>query len=96
MGKEFQRPEKIFYICTGSKCGKRGGKSNSKLIRGLIKDAGLKGNMEVIKTDCTDRCKFAPVMCVQPDNQWYKEVDEKMATEIFKKALGDSEESGNI
>lgn len=87
MGKEFNKPDKVFYICNDSKCGKRGGKENSKLIKKLIKEAGLKESVEIIKTECTDRCKLAPVMSVQPSNNWYYEVDERMAETIFNKEI---------
>ncbi|NEM98115.1 (2Fe-2S) ferredoxin domain-containing protein [Pontibacter burrus] len=84
MSKDFQTPEKVIYVCTGSKCKKKGGKENGKALRELIKDMGLKGRVEVVKTECTDRCDFAPVMCFQPDNYWMHHTTEHMAKQAFK------------
>ncbi|MFD2514446.1 ferredoxin [Pontibacter locisalis] len=84
MSKEFKTPEKVIYVCTGSKCKKKGGKDNGKALRTLIKEQGLKGQVEVVKTECTDRCDFAPVMCFQPDNYWMHHVTEAQAKEAFE------------
>lgn len=87
MSKNFQTPEQVIYVCTGSKCKKKGGKENGKALRELIKDAGLKGRVEVVKTECTDRCDFAPVMCFQPDNHWMHHVTEEQAKQAFKEHI---------
>ena len=52
MGK-FTVPDKVLYVCTGSKCGKRGGKDMYKLARAYAKHS--KDKFEVIETECTDR-----------------------------------------
>ena len=83
MSKNFQTPAKVIYVCTGSKCKKRGGKDNGKALRDLIKSLSLKGQVEVVKTECTDRCDFAPVMCFQPDNYWMHHVTEAQAIQAF-------------
>ncbi len=74
-------------MCVGSKCGKRGGKEMCKELKHLLKDAGLKDTVEVIKTECTDRCKYAPVLSVQPANVWLKEYNEKDASRVLQIAL---------
>ena len=83
MSKNFETPEKVVYVCTGSKCKKKGGKENGKALREMIKSMGLKGRVEVVKTECTDRCDFAPVMCFQPDNYWMHHVTEQQAKQAF-------------
>jgi (2Fe-2S) ferredoxin len=87
MSKSFKTPDKVIYVCTGSKCKKKGGKENGKVLRSLIKEFGLKGQVEVIKTECTDRCDFAPVMCIQPDNHWMHHVNEADAKQAFKENI---------
>ncbi len=84
---KFHQPEKAIYVCVGSKCGKRGGKDMCKELKDLIKHADLKDSVEIIKTECTDRCKYAPVLSVQPANVWFKEYDEKDAHRILKVAI---------
>lgn len=84
---KFKTPEKVIYVCTGSKCGKRGGKSVCKDLKDLIKKNDLGDEIEVIKIECTDRCKFAPVLAIQPGNIWLKEYDEDDASKILKATL---------
>ncbi len=62
-------PDHIIYICTGSKCDKKDAKETYKKAKKLIKSAKGK-SIEIIKTECTDRCKMAPVACFQPENKW--------------------------
>lgn len=73
----------MIYVCTGSKCKKKGGKEIGKMLRNMIKDMGLKGKVEVVKTECTDRCDFAPVMSFQPDNVWLQYTTEEKAKQAF-------------
>ncbi|MCP2043602.1 ferredoxin [Pontibacter sp. HSC-36F09] len=83
MSKGFEVPDKVIYVCTGSKCKKKGGKEIGKMLRNMIKDMGLKGKVEVVKTECTDRCDFAPVMSFQPDNVWLQHTTEEKAKQAF-------------
>ncbi|QCR24703.1 (2Fe-2S) ferredoxin domain-containing protein [Pontibacter sp. SGAir0037] len=84
MSKAFKTPEKVIYVCTGSKCKKKGGKDIGKALRSMIKDMGLKDQVEIIKTECTDRCDYAPVMSFQPDNVWLKQTTEFEAKQAFQ------------
>jgi len=54
-----------------------------KELKHLLKQEDLKDEVEMIKTECTDRCKFAPVLSVQPVNVWLKEYSEKDASKII-------------
>lgn len=74
---KFYIPETTIYICTGSKCSKKGSKEFYKEMKSSLKKSGYKGEIELIKTECTDRCKYAPVLSVQPGNIWLKEYTEK-------------------
>jgi (2Fe-2S) ferredoxin len=95
MSKVFKTPQQVIYVCTGSKCKKKGGKELSKLFRNMAKAAGLKDTVEIIKTDCTDRCKFAPVMSIQPQNIWLHDVNEAMAGQIFNQHIGNPTKTEN-
>ena len=88
MSKVFKIPQQVIYVCTGSKCKKKGGKEISKLFRSISKAAGYKDTVEIIRTDCTDRCKFAPVMSFQPQNIWLHDVNEAMAGQLFNQYIG--------
>jgi (2Fe-2S) ferredoxin len=80
---KFHQPDRVIYVCVGSKCSKRGGKEMCKELKHLLKQEDLKDEVEIVKTECTDRCKFAPVLSVQPVNVWLKEYSEKDAPKIL-------------
>ncbi|RYY37958.1 MAG: (2Fe-2S) ferredoxin domain-containing protein [Sphingobacteriaceae bacterium] len=86
MGK-FEVPDKVLYVCTGSKCAKRGGKDLYKLVSGLAKHTKTKVDLEVIRIECTDRCDWAPVCNLQPDNIWLKEYGKKEVLKLLESAL---------
>ncbi len=86
MSKEKHTPSKIFYICTGEKCKKRGSKEISKSVRKYVEDSGM-DDIGVIRTHCTDNCKHGPVVCLQPGSEWHFHVDEEKAL-VLLKAMG--------
>lgn len=86
MGREFRKPANVIYVCNGPKCKKKGGKELRKFFKKLVSHEGL-SDTEVIRTGCTDRCKFAPVVALQPENEWYPCVNEEKAKEIIEKHL---------
>jgi (2Fe-2S) ferredoxin len=79
MGKDIKVPEKVVYVCNGPKCRKKGGKELRKYFKHLFKDEDA---IKVIKTGCTDNCKNAPIVCIQPDNNWFGKVDTTLARGI--------------
>ena len=84
--KKLKAPQKTIFFCDGSKCSKEN-KHNRKAIRSLVKEAGLKDEVALVKTYCTDNCKCAPVISVQPENLWFGEVSEKKAVQIFEEHI---------
>lgn len=74
---KFTVPDYTIYICTGSKCCKRGGKDAYKAAKSMIKHLPGAENVELIRTECTDRCDYAPVCAIQPGNAWLKEYKTK-------------------
>ena len=85
--KQFVVPEKTIYVCVGRTCGPRGGCDTYRTLRRLIRQSGLKETVEVVRTECTDRCDFAPVLSVQPANVWLKQYDESDAPRILRTAI---------
>jgi (2Fe-2S) ferredoxin len=81
--KKLDVPSKVILFCDGSKCGKEN-RHNRKVFKSLIKEAGLKGEVALLKTHCTDNCKCAPVVSIQPDNVWFGEVSEKKVLGLFE------------
>lgn len=72
-------------MCAGSKCGQH--KDVRKFIKASIKQHHAKGRIEVFKMECSDRCKHAPVLCVQPDNKWYSDISLADAEKIVQDLL---------
>lgn len=63
-------------MCMGSKC-KKYNKDYYKDLKDFLKANHLQHQVEILKTECTDRCKQAPIACLQPQNIWLIEFDEK-------------------
>lgn len=78
---KFHVPDCVLYICTGSKCSKKGAKDCYKSVKSYVKTQKFKQDVEIVRIECTDRCKFAPVLNLQPVNIWLKEYSEK---EVFR------------
>ena len=85
--RKFHIPDKIVYLCVGSKCSKKGNKDLCKTLKSYVKHHDDQYDIEVIKVECTDRCKFAPVLSIQPDNIWLKEYTEKKVFETLEGLL---------
>jgi len=52
------------FCCGGSDCSKHGSKDVCKALRHEVRDAGLKHSVCFIRTECTGRCKDAPVAII--------------------------------
>lgn len=63
-------------MCMGSKC-KKYNKEYYKELKDFLKEKHLHHQIEILKTECTGRCKHAPVACLQPQNIWLIEFSEK-------------------
>lgn len=70
---KFTIPDYVLYICTGSKCAKRGAKDTYKAAKSYKKYLPGKVDLEIIRIECTDRCDYAPICTMQPGNTWLKE-----------------------
>ncbi|WP_192822053.1 ferredoxin [Rufibacter sp. LB8] len=80
-------PKQVIYACSSGKCQKRGGKEIRKALRDHLKMAGLKDDVEIIKTDCTDRCKHGPIFCIQPQNIWLHDLSEQQTLQALKEHI---------
>jgi NADH:ubiquinone oxidoreductase subunit E len=78
---KFHVPDKVLYVCTGSKCAKRGGKDMYKTAKKHAKYSGQ--DVEIIRIECTDRCDYAPVCSISPGNIWLKEYSEKEVLKLL-------------
>lgn len=60
-----------------------------KNLKHYLKNKGMKDEVELIITECTDRCKFAPVLAAQPANIWLKEYTSKDVLKLLDEISGD-------
>ncbi|MFC6997164.1 (2Fe-2S) ferredoxin domain-containing protein [Rufibacter roseus] len=80
-------PLQVIYACSGSKCQKRGGKDIRKMMREQLKMNGMKDEVEIIKTECTDRCKHGPIFCFQPQNLWLHDMTDSQILQAFQEQI---------
>lgn len=74
-------PDNSVFLCSGSKCGKH--KDFRKHLKNALKNRG-KADLEIFLMECTDRCRFAPVLCLQPHNIWYYQADETTVADLIR------------
>lgn len=74
-------PDVSLFVCNGSKCGRH--KDFRKLLKNEIRHR-VHADIGIFRTECTDRCKFAPVLCLQPHNIWFYEADEHTVEHIVE------------
>ncbi len=77
MKKKLTTPEKIVLVCVGSKCEDKGNKDLVQDLKKIIKKQHLKEVCEVIKVDCFGKCKYAPIISIQPNNIWLSDISQK-------------------
>lgn len=54
-----------------------------------ILDRGL--DMQVVATGCLKQCESGPIMVIQPDNWWFKNIDSTAAIDAVLDGLEDGE-----
>lgn len=78
-------PTKSLFICNGSKCGKH--KEIRKYFKKTLKENNLKHEVEIFKIECSSRCKSAPIVFCQPENEWLEKVNLSTAEKIIEKII---------
>ncbi len=87
MGKDLTQVNHTVFVCTGGTCKKAGSEDNMRELRCAIKMAGLHECTHTVKTLCLGQCENAPVMFIQPDNTWYKQMDHTMIDVLVDQKL---------
>ncbi len=87
MSSKMKLPKKTFLVCTGKKCGSKGGNAHYKNLRGMVRKEGMKDEVQVMRLQCTGHCKMAPLVGVMPKNKWYGQTDDTKVEKLFKKAI---------
>lgn len=96
--KDITQAAYTVFCCQGSDCCKRGAQRNFKTMRAQVRDAGLKGEVVFIETECMDQCKHGPMMIVcsrGQDNEdgpvWYGKIRSKDAAIVVYQHLQHNE-----
>jgi len=61
----------------------------AQYIEEEILDRGL--DMQIITTGCLKQCESGPIMVVQPNNWWFKQVDSEEAIDAILDGVEDNE-----
>jgi (2Fe-2S) ferredoxin len=72
--KDLRLVKTHLFLCNGSTCKSKGAEESTKIIRETIKECGLHEQVHTTKTMCNGRCDDGPVVIVQPEGVWFKEI----------------------
>jgi len=88
MGKrDVSKIRNVVMACNGSDCQKRGGKQLQKCARRVARDLGQKKTTMFVRTKCAGLCKQAPVVMIQPANEFVLKADEDAVEEALRRHL---------
>ena len=80
--KDLTKCEKHLFLCNGSSCSENGAEDVIKTIRDEIRAHGLHDQIHTTRTLCNGRCDDGPIVIVEPEGLWYKQVGIKGAKKI--------------
>lgn len=89
--KDLTQASHHLFLCNGSSCSDRGAADSTAAIRAEIRLCGLHDHIHTSKTLCNGRCDDGPVVIVQPDGLWYKQVTPTVGRRIVREHLRDGE-----
>ncbi len=76
----------LVYVCAGKDCSRAWERlcdaSPRKWLKRHLEDAGLPGKVEVIRTECMDRCKEAANLCLVFADRACLETEVRRAADI--------------
>lgn len=87
MGKDLGRVEKVVYFCAGGTCAQKGADHLIRETRALLRTVGQYGRTHTVKTHCAGQCEHAPVLSVQPDNTWYRNMDAEKSERVIREHI---------
>ncbi|MFV8353316.1 TonB-dependent receptor domain-containing protein [Flavobacterium sp. XS2P14] len=75
MEKDLSKIKKIIYLCNGTSCTNKGAEENITALRNSLTEQELNDEIHTIRTKCSGFCKKGPIISIQPENTWYKEMN---------------------
>jgi len=89
--KDITKTQTHLFLCNGSSCKNKGAEESTKIIRETIKECGLHETIHTTKTLCNARCDDGPVVIVQPEGIWFKEITPDAARDFVVRGLVNDE-----
>lgn len=85
--------QRMLFVCLNDRgedhpkgsCSRSGGEAVLERLRADMHERGLKRVVRAVGTRCLGQCAHGPVVAVQPDDVWYRRVQESDVPEIIEK-----------
>lgn len=87
MGKNLKPVGKVIYFCAGSPCAQKGAENLIRETRALLKTEGQYRITHTVKTQCAGQCEQGPILAVQPDNIWYRNMDLEKSERVVREHI---------
>ncbi|MFK7031211.1 TonB-dependent receptor domain-containing protein [Flavobacterium oreochromis] len=82
MSKDLSKIKKIIYLCNGTCCTDNGAEENIQTLRKSLTEQALNEEIHTIRTKCQGFCKKGPIINIQPENTWYKEMNVQTSNDL--------------
>ncbi|MEM6673948.1 MAG: (2Fe-2S) ferredoxin domain-containing protein [Planctomycetota bacterium] len=77
--------QRMLFVCLNDRgeghpkgsCSQSGGEAVLDRLRADLHERGLKRVVRAVGTRCLGQCAHGPVVCVHPDDVWYRRVQER-------------------
>ena len=91
MGPLSATQKRLILVCCNQKnpsdptlCGNVGAMGIWEELKAYSKEKGLQKEVRVVKSGCLDYCGKGPIVCIQPEQQWYQGVKKEDVEKIKK------------
>lgn len=85
--KDITKVKKHLFLCNGDSCIRNGAKESTMAIRECIKKLELQKEVHTTRTLCNGRCDDGPIVIIQPDGVWYKQITCDKAEELVTEQI---------
>ncbi|MFM8912557.1 MAG: (2Fe-2S) ferredoxin domain-containing protein [Flammeovirgaceae bacterium] len=89
--KDMTKVHTHLFLCNGGTCKEKGAEESTRIIRETIKECGLHERVHTTKTLCNARCDDGPIVIVQPEGLWLKEITPDVARDFVLRGLVNNE-----
>lgn len=84
--------KRLILVCANQKnvddktlCGNCGGVELHAQLKEYVREKGLNGIVRVVKSGCLDYCGKGPIVCVEPEHVWLKNVQKEDIPKLIEK-----------